>query len=56
MTVVDAIMRGARNAVENPIPFKIPSVAAPHPYKVNGPRNSPSGARAQKIMVINRVL
>lgn len=31
------IISGARYAVENPIPFRIPSVAAPHPNKVERP-------------------
>ena len=42
--------------VENPIPFKIPSVAAPHPNKVNGPRNNPSGASTANAMLMISVL
>ena len=37
-----------RYGVENPIPFRIPSVAAPQPKSVSGPRNNPSGAKKCK--------
>lgn len=56
ITVLAAIISGARNGVEKPIPFKIPRVAAPHPNNVNGPLNNPSGARIINTSVIKSVL
>ena len=56
MTVLGMIISGARYAVENPIPLRIPSVAAPHPNSVNGPRNIPSGARTANAILITSVL
>ena len=48
------IISGARYAVENPIPFRIPSVAAPHPNKVSGPRNIPIGARTANTILMTK--
>lgn len=56
ITVLAAIISGARNGVEKPIPFRIPSVAAPQPNKVNGPLNNPSGARVINMRAITSVL
>ena len=56
ITVLGMMISGARYAVENPIPFKMPSVAAPHPKSVNGPRNIPSGASTANTILMISVL
>ena len=45
-----------RYGVGNPIPFRIPSVAAPQPKSVSGPRNNPSGAKSANAILITSVL
>ena len=43
-------IKAYRYGVEKPMPLRMPSVAAPQPNRVNGPRNKPRGASNAKKM------